>query len=98
MKRNNFFKIIFFIALLVPTITIVNTLAWVLDPPGDDSTPPTASWISPASGATVSGSVNMIVSATDDDSGVAYVDFYVGSSYIGRDSVPTSGNQIFKIL
>lgn len=95
MKRNKFFKIIFFIVLLLPTITIVNSLGWGWDPGGGgDTTPPYIAFVSPASGATVSGTVTITVIATDSG-GMDYVKFYIGSTYLGLDST-ASNNQYSK--
>lgn len=51
--------------------------------PGDN--PPTCSITSPTNGATVSGTVNIEASASDDV-GVVQVDFYVDSTYLGTDT------------
>lgn len=48
-----------------------------------DTTPPTVSITSPASGSTVTGTVNVSASAQDDMTGVQKVEFYVGSSPLG---------------
>ena len=46
--------------------------------------PPTGAFTSPASGAVISGTVNLAVSAQDDH-GVDRVNFYLGSQYITWD-------------
>lgn len=51
---------------------------------GGDGTNPTADVTSPSDGATVSGSVAIEVSASDDQ-GVASVDFYIDNGLIGSD-------------
>ena len=43
--------------------------------PGD-TTPPSASLVSPSSGSTVSGTITLVASATDNFSGVSRVEFY----------------------
>lgn len=74
----------------------INGLAWGWDPGGGgDTTPPYIAFVSPASGATVSGTVTITVIATDSGSGMNYVDFYIGTSYLGRDSTASS-NQYSK--
>ncbi|HSX53170.1 MAG TPA: Ig-like domain-containing protein, partial [Patescibacteria group bacterium] len=50
-------------------------------PPPSDSTPPTVSIATPASGATVSGVVN-IGAAASDNVGVAKVEFYIDSTLV----------------
>ena len=53
--------------------------------PAPDTTPPTASITSPAAGATVSGTVTVSASASDNV-GVARVQFYAGTTFIGTDT------------
>jgi peptidoglycan/xylan/chitin deacetylase (PgdA/CDA1 family) len=48
-----------------------------------DSTPPTVAITSPANGATVTGNIWVVASASDSQSGVASVAFYVDGSLIG---------------
>ncbi|MCY1078976.1 Ig-like domain-containing protein [Archangium lansingense] len=50
-----------------------------------DTTPPTVSLTSPASSATVSGTVTLSATASDNF-GVARVDFYAGSTLLGSDT------------
>lgn len=50
----------------------------------DNDMPPTGAFTSPASGAVLSGTVNLTVSA-QDDRGVDQVNFYLGSQYITWD-------------
>jgi major membrane immunogen (membrane-anchored lipoprotein) len=50
-----------------------------------DTTPPTASLTAPASGATVSGTLTLSASVSDNF-GVARVDFYVDSTLVGSDT------------
>jgi hypothetical protein len=50
-----------------------------------DSTPPTVSLTAPAAGATLSGTVTLTATASDNV-GVTRVDFYVGSSLLGSDT------------
>jgi len=50
-----------------------------------DSTPPTVSLTSPAAGATVSGTVTLMATASDNV-GVTRVEFYVGGSLLGSDA------------
>lgn len=54
------------------------------DPPAVDTTPPTVSMTSPASGATVSGNVNVAATATDNV-GVASVRFFLDGVQLGTD-------------
>jgi subtilisin family serine protease len=59
---------------------------------GGDVTPPTASITSPAAGATVTGTVTIQATASDDV-GVTRVAFYAGGLYLGDDtSAPYSFN------
>ena len=51
----------------------------------NDTTPPAVSFASPANGATVSGSVSVVVSASDNV-GVAAVEFRVDGVLVGSDS------------
>ncbi len=51
-----------------------------------DTTPPTVSLTSPASGATVSGSVALAASAADAGSGVSRVEFRVDGVLVGTDT------------
>ncbi|MBJ6762728.1 PHB depolymerase family esterase [Myxococcaceae bacterium JPH2] len=53
--------------------------------PPTDTTPPTVDVTAPASGNTVSGTVNVTASASDDV-GVARVEFYVDGSLAGTDT------------
>ena len=66
------------------TRTIDERVSAYLDiaPASGDSTPPTVSLTAPADGATVSGSVTVSATASDD-TGVDHVDFFVGSSKVG---------------
>jgi hypothetical protein len=48
-----------------------------------DSTAPTVAITSPANGATVTGNIKIVASASDSQSGVASVAFYVDGSLIG---------------
>jgi hypothetical protein len=50
-----------------------------------DTTPPTVSITSPSNGATVSGTINIAASASDNI-GVTRVDFYAGGHFQGSDS------------
>jgi len=50
-----------------------------------DKTPPTVTWLEPADGAVVSGTVPLRVEATDNV-GVAKVEFFAGSTKIGEDN------------
>jgi large repetitive protein len=59
-------------------------------PPPTDTTPPTVSITSPASGARVSGSVTLSATATDNV-GVTKVEFYSGSTQLGTGA-NTSGS------
>ena len=52
--------------------------------------PPTVSITSPADGATVSGTITVTADATDD-SGVAQVEFFVGTTSIGIDYIASDG-------
>lgn len=52
---------------------------------GGDTTPPSTSITAPASGATVSGTVTVSASASDNV-GVSRVEFYAGSTLLGTDS------------
>jgi len=51
-----------------------------------DNTPPTVSITSPADGATVSGTIDVKVDASDATSGVAQVEFFVNGASIGVDT------------
>jgi hypothetical protein len=51
-----------------------------------DSTAPSVSITSPTNGATVSGNTRITASASDSESGVASVAFYVDSTLIGTSS------------
>jgi subtilisin family serine protease len=51
----------------------------------NDVTPPTVALTSPAPGATVSGSVSLLVSASDNV-GVSKVEFFEGSTLLGTDA------------
>ncbi|NHJ48456.1 MAG: hypothetical protein FK733_11790 [Asgard group archaeon] len=96
MKRNNVLKIIFFIALLLPTITTLNGLGWWWDPPGGgDTTPPSLSFVSPSAGASVSGTITVKVIATDSGSGMDLVSFYIDNSFIANDY--TSSNNEYSV-
>lgn len=50
-----------------------------------DNIPPTVSLTSPASGATLTGTVNLTANASDNI-GVTRVEFYAGSTYLGNDT------------
>src|SRR5262249_39814098 len=52
---------------------------------GGDTTPPTTSITSPANGATVSGTVNVTATASDNV-GVTNVEFYIDSTLKGSDT------------
>ena len=52
----------------------------------NDFTPPTATLTAPAAGATVRGAVTLTATATDNI-GVARVEFYVGATMVGTDTV-----------
>ena len=54
-------------------------------PPAPDTTPPTVALTAPASGATVSGSVTVSATASDNV-GVARVDFFDGTTLVGSDA------------
>ena len=51
-----------------------------------DSTPPTVSFTSPSTGMTLSGGRVTLAASASDASGIAAVEFYDGSSLIGRDT------------
>ena len=53
--------------------------------PGPDNTPPTVSITSPASGATVSGTINVTASASDNR-GVADVQFFLDGAFAADDT------------
>jgi len=55
-------------------------------PPGGDTTPPIISIISPANGASVLGSINIVVSASDN-TGVAGVQFKLDSANLGIEDI-----------
>jgi hypothetical protein len=89
MKRNRFFKIIFFIALLLPTISIFNVLGFDLDPGGSggsDTTPPTLTILTPSSNQIYGTSVTVTWSAYDASG--------IGKYYVKVDT----GNWILKNL
>ena len=56
------------------------------DSPGADHTAPTVSITAPASGATVSGTVNVTANASDSGSGMARVDFYLDNVLTSSDT------------
>jgi len=86
MKRNRFFKMLFFITLLVPTLTITNVLGFGFGSGDGDSTPPTVYFITPASGATLAGTVQVKVKATDSGVGMNRVEFKLGNEWKFTDS------------
>jgi peptidoglycan/xylan/chitin deacetylase (PgdA/CDA1 family) len=53
----------------------------------NETTPPTVSLTAPADGATVSGTAVAIAADASDNVGVDHVDFYVGATNVGTDSV-----------
>lgn len=51
--------------------------------------PPIVSWIAPESGASATASTRLRLRAdASDDSGVGWVSFYIGGTYVGYDSTP----------
>ncbi len=65
---------------------LVDAAAALTYVPGPVDNPPSVSITNPLNGATVSGLVSIEASAIDDV-GVAKVDFYVGASLIGTDTI-----------
>lgn len=57
----------------------------------DDTTDPTVSWVAPSSNATVSGTVQLKVNASDNDSGMWQVKFYVDNVIIETVTGKTGG-------
>ncbi|MFW9923591.1 MAG: Ig-like domain-containing protein [Candidatus Thorarchaeota archaeon] len=91
MNINRLMRITFFIFILIPTVSILNTVAFDFDPGvGGDTTPPSLNFNAPSAGATVSGYVTIIVTATDSGDGMDYVKFYIDSIYLGMDSTPST--------
>jgi peptidoglycan/xylan/chitin deacetylase (PgdA/CDA1 family) len=70
--------------------TSVKTVGQVIGggspPPTPDTTAPTVALSSPADGATVTGKVTVAASASDDNSGIREVRFYVDGVLLGVDS------------
>ena len=52
----------------------------------NDFVEPTATVTAPAEGATVSGTITLTATATDDRSSLSKVEFYVGTTLVGSDS------------
>ena len=68
------------------TVDVCGFVAGAAPPPPADSAPPTVSFTSPGSGATVSGSVSLSVSAADNV-GVSGVQFSVDGTSLGAEVV-----------
>jgi hypothetical protein len=64
--------------------TLMN-VSVIVDNVADDITNPTLTWSYPTEGITVAGEVQLSVNATDADSGMQRVEFYVNDFLIGTD-------------
>ncbi len=64
-----------------------NSSVAITVPAPADTTPPVVSLTSPASGATVSGSVAIAATASDTGSGIARVEFRADGVLLGTDQV-----------
>ncbi|WP_375768928.1 Ig-like domain-containing protein [Archangium gephyra] len=65
----------------------VTTSALVEVTVANDLTPPTVSLLSPVAGATVSGTVSLTASASDNGGTVSRVDYYDGTTLLGTSTV-----------
>ncbi|NHJ87444.1 MAG: hypothetical protein FK734_18420 [Asgard group archaeon] len=91
MRDKTKFFLIEIIVMLTMT-AFLSTAAFDLDPgdPPTDTTPPTVSITNPSNGQTVSGTITITASASDNV-GVSKVEFRIGGSLIGTDySAPYS--------
>jgi hypothetical protein len=75
-------------AVAVDTLGNTATSAPVSVTVNNDKTPPTVSLTSPADGATLSGTINLTVSASDNV-GVTQVAYYVGATLLCNSYAPT---------
>ena len=67
-------------------LSSASSVSVTVQAPAPDTTPPTVSLTSPASGATVSGSVAIAATASDTGSGVARVEFRADGVLLGTDA------------